>query len=89
MPKNNNMGTYTVGVSTITIAKADGVRVIALKLNAGGAATVTGSAKIGALGNSNSIPLVAGEPTIFSNQDPIDGLTVDVTAGTILIITNQ
>lgn len=89
MPTVNNMGTYSLGVGSYPIVKEDGVRVIALKLSAGGSATVTGSAKIGSFGPSVSIPLVAGEPTIFSNSDPMDGLTIDVTVGSVLVITNQ
>jgi len=89
MPRKNNMGTYTLAVGSTSIVAADGVRVIALRLAAGGAASVTGSAKIGSLGVSTPIALVPGEPTIFSNQDPIDGLTIDVTVGTVLVITNQ
>lgn len=89
MPKTNNMGTYNLVVGTYTIKASDGVRVLALKLSAGGAATVVGTAKIGDMGNSTPINLVAGEPTIFSNQDPMDGLTITVTAGTVLVITNQ
>lgn len=89
MPTINNMGTYSLAVGSYPIVKDDGVRVIALKLSAGGAATVTGGAKIGSFGPSVPISLVVGEPTIFSNDDPMDGLTIDVTAGTVLVITNQ
>jgi hypothetical protein len=89
MPALNNMGTYNPGVGSYLIKKDDGVRIMALKLAAGGAATITGSAKIGAFGNSVPIALVAGEPTIVSNQDNMDGLTLDITVGTVLIITNQ
>lgn len=89
MPKTNNMGTYTLAVGTYTIKADDGVRVIALKLSAGGAATVKGAAKIGDMGPSTPIALVVAEPTIFSNQDPMDNLVIDVTAGTVLVITNQ
>lgn len=95
MGKNLNMGTYTLtttggdGGGNYLISSADGVSVIALKLAAGGTATVTGSAKIGTFGNSTSIALVAGEPTIFTNDEAIDGLTISVTVGTVLAITNQ
>lgn len=89
MPKNINIGTYTVGVGSFVITKEDGVRIIAIKLLAGAAGTITGQAKIGALGVSNAIALVIGEPTLVSNQDPIDGLTVNITAGQATIITNQ
>lgn len=90
MPKTNNMGTYTIAAGpAVTIVAADGVRVIAFKLSAGGAATVSGSANIKNLGVSTPIALTPLEATIFSNQDPIDGLTITVTAGTVLAITNQ
>lgn len=89
MPKTNNMGTYTMAVGVTTIVASDGVRVIALKLSAGGAATVKGAAKIGGLGVSTPIILNPGEPTIFSNPDPIDNLEITVTVGTVTAITNQ
>lgn len=89
MPKTDNMGTYVLAVGTYPIVSADGVRVIAMKLSAAGAATVTGAAKIGSMGISGAIPLVPDEPTLFSNQDPIDNMIIDVTAGTLTIITNQ
>jgi len=89
MPTIDNMGTYNLGVGTYPVVKSDGVKIMALKLAAGGAATIKGSAKIGSFGASTPIALVAGEPTIVSNQDNMDGLTLDVTIGTVLVITNQ
>lgn len=96
MGKSNNMGTYTLspgggpgGGNAYTIRSADGVSIIALKLSTGGTATVQGSAKIGDMGNSSAISLVEDEPTIFSNDDLIDGLVITVTVGTVTVITNQ
>lgn len=90
MPKSNNMGTYTLTAgNTYTISAEDGVRVMSLILSAAGIATVIGSAKIGSMGASTAINLVAGVPTIISNQDPIDGFVITVTAGTVTVYTNQ
>ena len=96
MSKQNNMGTYTLvpgggpaGSNSYTIVSADGVSVVALKLSAGGAATVSGSAKIGQFGVSSPLALVAEEPTVFSNDELIDGLVITVTSGSVLVITNQ
>lgn len=96
MGKLNNMGTYTLvpgggpaGGNTYTISQQDGVSVIAFKLSAGGAATIQGSAKIGQFGNSTPISLTALEPTICSNDELIDGLTITVTAGSVIVLTNQ
>ncbi len=96
MSKQNNMGTYTLtnvggpnSDGVYPIQDADGVAVIALQLAAGGAASVIGAARIGSFGASTSIALVAGETTIFTNPDLIDGFTITVTAGTVKVITNQ
>lgn len=94
--KSNNMGTYELSSTggpdsdgVYTIHAADGVYVLALKLLTGGAATVAGSAIIGDFGASVEIDLVEDEPTIFSNDDPIDGFVITVTSGNVLVITNQ
>jgi hypothetical protein len=89
MPKNNNMGTYTLVVGTYLIPAADGIRVMSLTLSAAGIATVQGAAKSSAMGASAAISLSPGIPTIVSNQDPIDGFTIEVTAGTVTVYTNQ
>ncbi len=96
MGKQNNMGTYTLtdtggpaADGVYTIHSADGVYVIALELQSGGTANVEGSAKIGEFGISTPIDLVEEKATIFSNPDPIDGLIIRVTSGTVLVITNQ
>ena len=96
MSKTNNTGTYTLtstggpdseGVQTIV--NADGVSVIALQLQTGGAATVQGSAVIGNFGASTSQALVVDETTIIENPDFIDGLIITVTSGTVKVLTNQ
>ncbi len=94
--KSNNMGTYTLSDTggptsngIYTILASDGVTIIALKLATGGAATVRGSAVIKAFGASTAIDLVEEEPTILSNPDPIDGLVITVTSGTVNVLTNQ
>ena len=90
------MGTYTLtttggpnGDGVYTINDTDGVSIIALKLSTGGAASIQGAAKIGSFGNSTAVALLADEPTILSNPDLIDGLTITVISGTVLVLTNQ
>lgn len=96
MGKQNNMGTYTLSPTggpnndgVYVINDTDGVSIIALKLSTGGAATIQGAAKIGSFGVSSPVALLADEPTMLSNPDFIDGLTITVTSGTVLCLTNQ
>lgn len=89
MPTVDNMGTWVKGPGTYSITKQDGVRVIAMKLTAG-TANVQGSAKVGSFGASMPVPLVMNEPTVLSNQDPIDGLTLTIDPGSsVTIFSNQ
>lgn len=94
--KTNNMGTYLLSATggpnsdgIYTIVAADGVYSIALQTLTAGAGTYQGAARIGNFGPSVSIAFVVGETTLLSNPDPIDGLVITVTAGTIKVITNQ
>lgn len=87
----NNTGTYTLTTSggpttngVYVFPAQSGVTYLCLKLNSGGAATILGGAECNFLtGSSNSIALVEDEPTLFTNQLGVSGLTVTVTSGTV------
>ena len=90
MGKINNIGTYTLAVGTYPVVRNDGVNVLALRLSAGGSATYIGAAVIGSFGSSTAQNLVAGETTLIASpNEPIDGLSITVTVGTVQVLTNQ
>jgi hypothetical protein len=83
----DNVGTFVLTNSSLTIAESMGVRSISVLL-VSGAATVKGSMKLGAL-DSNPIPLEVGVPLNISFDFAIDGYIIDAAAGVVKIITGR
>lgn len=82
-----NIGTFTLSSQTITVSGNDGVLNISLLL-VSGTVTVTGVMGIGGL-SSTPITLVADKPLNLGSNFPIDGLTIDASAGEVTIITGK
>lgn len=82
----NNIGTFTLTTS-IQIIQDWGVRSISIKCTAG-TVTFTGSMKLGSLA-SNALTVPVDGVVTISDNDAIDGLTIDATAGTALLITRM
>lgn len=82
-----NVGTYTLTSSTLTIQESFGVRNISLLL-VSGTVTVTGSMKLGST-VSSALTLAADKPLNLSFDFPIDGLIIDATSGVVTIVTGK
>jgi hypothetical protein len=78
--------TYTLTNSTITINTSFNLTQISFEL-VSGAATFTGTAQAGLTGSA-AIALIEGNPVTLSSSSPnlITGITIDATAGTVVII---
>ena len=84
--KKQNIFTYTLTGTTLTINETDGITAVSLLLTAG-AGTYLGSKRIGGI-ISNPIALVVNQGvTITAEQTKyIDNLVIDGSGGTIEII---
>jgi len=82
-----NIGTFTLSGQSVTVTGNDGVLNISLLL-VSGTVTVTGVMSLGAI-PSNAITLVADKPLNLGYNFPINGLTIDATAGVVTIITGN
>lgn len=82
-----NVGTYTLTSSTLTIQESFGVRNISLLL-VSGTVTVTGSMKLGSTASS-ALTLAADKPLNLSFDFPVDGLIIDATSGVVTIVTGK
>jgi hypothetical protein len=84
--KKQNIFTYTLTGTTLTINESDGITAISLLLTAG-AGSYQGTKRINGV-VSNAISLVANQGvTITAEQSKyIDSLVIDASAGTIEII---
>ncbi len=81
----DNVFTYVLTDAVFPIVASFGVTAVAMKLISG-AATYTGSLTLGNFASA-PIPLAVGDPvTIGNNQQAIDILTIDASAGVVYII---
>ncbi len=82
-----NIGTFTLSSEILVIINEFGVLNISLLL-VSGTVTVTGIMK---LGNrvSTAITLSSGVPLNLGYNFPIDGLTIDASAGVVTILTGK
>jgi len=83
----DNIFTYVLTNETLLIKSEYGVRSIAMKLVSGNA-SFYGTMKLGSL-SSGSIPLVVNDSVTVSDDNNIDGLTIDATAGSVQIIARK
>mgnify|MGYP001583684056 CR=1 FL=1 len=80
----DNIFTFVLTNGTFNIIAEYGVMAVAMKLTAG-TATFIGSLKLGSQ-SSTAIPLAVNDPITISQNQAIDVLTIDATAGTVQII---
>lgn len=84
---SDNIFTYVLTNDTLLIKAEYGVRSVAMKL-VSGAASFSGTMKLGTL-SSGSIPLVVNDPVTVSDDNNIDGFTIDASAGSVQIIARK
>lgn len=87
MNQTDNVGTFLLNAEIITILEAWGVRNVSVKL-VSGIVTVLGTQKLGAR-NPDPITVAAGSPINISFDFPIDGYTIDASAGVAEVITGR
>lgn len=95
MSKDNNVGTFTFtpsgGVNSdgvYRVEQADGFYNMAIYPSSDCVGTILGSSKA-PWGNSVAQDLIPEVGTTIATQDPIDGLTITITAGSAKVLTNQ
>lgn len=82
-----NVGTYILSSDTLTIVASMGVTSVSVLL-VSGTVTIQGSLSLGSR-TSDAITLSSGTPLNVSFQFPIDGYTIDASAGVALIIVGR
>lgn len=87
MTNKENVGTFTLSATSVTILEEFGVRNVSVKL-VSGTVTVVGTQKLGAL-SSTPIVVTAENPINISFGFPIDGYTIDATGGVAQVITGR
>ena len=83
---SENVGTFQLSASTLSIVAEWGVTKISLLL-VSGTVTYTGSMKLGS--TSSSAITLTETPLTLSFDFPIDGFTIDATSGVVIIITGK
>jgi hypothetical protein len=84
---DDNIFTYTLTGSVLTLIPDYGVKSIAFNL-LGGVVTVVGTMRLGAI-NSTPLTLIDSKPMTISDDNIISSLVIDATAGSVEIIARK
>lgn len=88
MNQGENVGTFILNNETITLIEAWGVRNVSI-MWVSGVVTVKGTMKLGAR-TDDPIPLGSGSPPLNIGFDfSIDGLEIDCSAGSAILVTGR
>lgn len=79
-----NVGTKNLSGGTLSFTAESGVRIVSMIL-VSGTVTFTGSLPVGGA-DSDAITLVSGVAVTIGGDEPLNGLTIDATAGVVTVI---
>ncbi len=86
---NNSVGTFILDAKKVEIEASDKIKNISVKLISG-TASVKGSDSVRIFGGESvELPLTLDESFLITQNEYLDGFTIDATEGIVHVVTNK